>query len=285
VKSEKVNEESQDHFIFDDVVAYTAFSTILKAQKLTGHFADFEWWKGLGLVGSLDLLKFNRDFIYGQMVEDFATELANSVNKLTNSVDRLRAWDAVCSNQDEDNRFYTFVEFVDNEGAVALNLPAIIKSRFIYAATHLSHQANSFKHRLTWKDELPAKLRSVKILEKNADSWNNLKAFLDALKEINSEEFINTTSNFRNDYQHNMPRGIGYGFSGVRRVSCNKKDGRVTYSLGSTPLQLSTIIRLLEAQASATLNAFDAFKLLIVEQVKFIRQLETGHDGSRDGKV
>ncbi len=89
------------------------------------------------------------------MLGEFATELANIINDLTNHVDRLRALDKIISELDNDEKFAVSHEFVNTLGTVALAQPYAIKSRFAFASAHLCHHANRAKQSKVWVDDLP----------------------------------------------------------------------------------------------------------------------------------
>lgn len=54
---------------------------------------------------------------------------------------RLSAWRDVVNKLDDKGKFDVAIEFVEPLATIALNLPYVIRSRFIFATAHLSHQA------------------------------------------------------------------------------------------------------------------------------------------------
>ena len=100
--------------------------------------------------------KLNASWLaYGLMLPEFSRSLANIVNQLGNYARRLKSWDKVLSDFDEDLKFELLFEFVDSIATLSLNLPYAIQSQFFFAIAHLSHQANKAKFGRAWLDDLP----------------------------------------------------------------------------------------------------------------------------------
>lgn len=94
-------------------------------------------------------------FAYSEMFSEFSREIANSLNVLNNYSLRLKAWNTMIGSMTDQEKLDTTHEFIDPIATVALGLPYVIRSRFIFAAAHLSHQANRSREGACWRDEFP----------------------------------------------------------------------------------------------------------------------------------
>ncbi|QUD90158.1 hypothetical protein [Phenylobacterium montanum] len=126
---------------------YRRYRRALKTTPFNGRFMPYNWSP---LPNSMtgELLP------YSQMLDDFARELANSINDLTHHENRLRAWASALEGLTAQQIMAAQHEIVGDIATVSLGLPYVIRSRFLFAASHLSHQAN--RARLPdWVDDLP----------------------------------------------------------------------------------------------------------------------------------
>lgn len=208
---------------------------------------------------------------YSQMLNEHPREIANSINQLQRLTLSLKAWDQrLRLVNDEQHKLNIICEFVDPISIVAINLPYVIRSRFIYSTTHLSHQAN--QSRCTdWKDDLTL---DSEIYFEHADKygayWRSYNALKLALEKISSGNYIEATINFRHKYNHRYSPKIEIGLTGLVTRHVNKPD-QVTYCFGYTePLKLSNVVSALEKQHECCLKAFSRYKSLIKEQVDAI---------------
>lgn len=118
--------------------------TYRRYLKLFGDEPDHEQYADYGWESLSD--KLNASWLaYSLMLPEFSRSLANIVNQLGNYARRLKSWDMVLREFDEDLKFELLFEFVDPIATLSLNLPYAIQSRFFFAITHLSHQANKTK--------------------------------------------------------------------------------------------------------------------------------------------
>ena len=94
----------------------------------------------------------------------------------------------------------------------APQVPYVIRSRFIFAAAHLSHQANQSKAVGGWKDDLPLD-GEINFSEADATgapwrAWSKLKP---KLERIGNRTYQARTANFRNLYNHRFSPRIVFG--------------------------------------------------------------------------
>ena len=117
---------------------YTAYRCALDNSAQGCRFLPYRWWTLPHSINGAWLP-------YVNMLEDYATELANMINDLTRDVQRLRAWACVTASFTEEEKLIVAHEFIDTLGTVALGRAYAIKSRFAFAAGHLCHQATKAK--------------------------------------------------------------------------------------------------------------------------------------------
>jgi hypothetical protein len=152
------------------VTFYEAYRTALDSTPVGGEFMKYRWWTLPNPLSAVWMA-------YSQMLDEYATELANIINDLTNHVHRLRAWDTVLAGIDDADKHEVSHEFIDTLGTVALGQPYAIKSRFAFAAGHLSHQANQAADGRDWRDEFPDKNLYLNDIEAYASQWKKYRAF------------------------------------------------------------------------------------------------------------
>ncbi len=131
-----------------DVGLYRAYREARAHLPLTGRFMPYNWF---ALPEKMSIAWM----AYSQMLTEFSTELANTINDLTNHVHRLQAWVTVIEPMNDDEKMAVTHEFIDVLATNAVNLPYVIKSRFAFASAHLCHQANRTRDFASWKDDLP----------------------------------------------------------------------------------------------------------------------------------
>lgn len=247
---------------------YEAYRTVLDATLVGGRFMPYHWWK------LPDLLNVTW-MAYGQMLGEYATELANIINDLTNHVHRLRAWDNVLDGLTDEDKLQVSHEFIDMLGTVALGQPYAIKSRFAFAVGHLSHQANRAKDGTTWKDEFPDKNLYLNDIEPYASKWKRYRAFKLNLEPLAGKRFKEASDDFRNTYNHGFSSRFVIGMTGT--VTRQVKNGRVSYAFGgNNPLSLAEVADLLEIERDHCYRAFETFQALVEEQIAAIVAVELG---------
>jgi hypothetical protein len=249
------------------VALYRDYRTALDELKV-GPMMGYRWW-------SWPTEKINGWWmIYGQMLDDFATELANSINDLTNHVARLRAWAQLVEPLSDDDRHEATHEFIDQLGIVALGLPYAIKNRFAVAAAHLSHQANRARDFAGWTDEFPADDKlTLNDIDTFGSSWKNFRTFKQAIEPIANRAFKDATGDYRNRFNHGFSPRLLFGIT--KLVSRDVNEGRVSYGIGGAPpLDLCAIAELIEGECEKCYAAFQLFQDLVIEQITAICSFE-----------
>ncbi len=243
------------------IALYRRYRQTLKTTPSTGRFMPYDW-SPLPHTLSAALL------IYSQMLDDYARELANSINDLTHREHRLRAWAAVLKGQPEKAVMEAHHDLVGDIATVGLGLPYVIRSRFLFAVTHLSHQANQARQP-DWRDDLPGDDQIyMDVMDKVGRSWRRYGRFKQKMQGIGGDEFRNATGNFRNLYQHRFSPRVGQGLTQIVTREA-KEDGTVRYGIGGcAPLSLAEVAAAILVQRNRSYAAFDAFQSLVGEQCK-----------------
>ena len=253
----------EDNVLID---AYCLYRQKSKDTPKDNEYADYGWEKLPE--------KLNADWLgYGLFLIEASRSLANLVNQLGNYAHRLRAWDAVLGEFDEDQDLELLHEFVDPIATVVLNLPYAIQSRFIFTTTHLSHQANKALLGTTWRDDLPDDRKiSIKIARKYAKGWSCFKDLDAAISAIFSDEHRQKTNEFRHKYNHQLPTQVIIWHSTFVRRSRKIKPKRVTYDFGHfPPINISLLADEMVQEFKLSLSAFKSYKLLVAQQITAIK--------------
>jgi hypothetical protein len=259
------------------VTFYEAYRTALDATPFGGEFMSYRWWT---LPNSLNAAWM----AYSQMLDEYATELANIINDLTNHVHRLRAWDAVLAELDDTDKHELSHEFIDTLGTIALGQPYAIKSRFAFAVGHLSHQANQSADGRDWKDEFPDKNLYLNDIEPFASQWNKYRAFKLKLEPLAGKKFKQASDDFRNTYNHGFSSRFVVGMTAT--IKREVIGGRVRYAFGGTdPLTVAEVADLLATERDHCYRAFKAFQGLVEEQIAAIVAVEGGGKAASGGRA
>jgi hypothetical protein len=217
------------------LVLYRRYRAAIRTTPLDGCFMPYEWTR---LPNPLNPLWIP----YASMLGEFAGELANTINDLTHGVQQLRAWAAVVPSLSDEQKLHACHEFIDALATLTVNLPYVVRSRFIFATAHLSHQANIVHDRSAWRDDLPLDRR---IYFKEADArgkrWKSYSTLKQSLERLSGSAFRAATHEFRDTYNHRFSPRFVIGVTQMVRRRVEQPSGRVSYDLGGLePLRLST---------------------------------------------
>lgn len=245
---------------------YRQFQRALRVAPLKGRYLEYEW-------GDLPGQLYVTWMPYGHMFEEFARELANAVNALTGYTHRLTAWRDVVAPLNVQQQMDVAVDFVDSLATVALNLPYVIRSRFIFAAAHLCHQAHRGRLGVAWKDDFPLDGEIwFETADKHGKGWTKYNSLKTRLEKIAAKDYQRVTNDFRNAYNHRFSPRVVVGMTQVVTRGVDKATGHVSYSFGGTPaLTLPKVVDALELQCSNCYRAFEAFQGLIREHEVVIK--------------
>lgn len=239
---------------------YRQYRRVLKVTPVKGKSVEYNW-------GGLPNPLYVGWMAYSQMFDEFSRELANALNTLTRYTHQLTAWRDLLAGMEAQQQLDAAVEFIDPLATVAITLPYVIKSRFIFAAAHLCHQASRSKQGSAWKDEFPLDSEIwFETADQHGKGWKRYNTFKTRLERINAKDYQRDTHDFRHTYNHRFSPRVVIGVSQVVTRHVDKSSGRVSYGFGGTPaLTLPHVVSLLEAQCQQCYLAFDAFQQLVRE--------------------
>lgn len=254
-----------------------AYHEYIEAEKnltFSEKIADYNW--------AQTKFKNPNSFAYGIMLQEHPRELSNIINKLARLIHKMETWEIVMNGKSDQEKFDIIVEFIDDIATIAINLPKVIKARFIFSVAHLSNQAN--RSNSGWCDNLPNDNEiEFKVTDQVASKWRSYNKLKIAIEKIGNKKYQDDTDDFRNKYNHRYSPKIELGISNLvkreRRedIEDNKKGGikkvRYIYSFGNTPpIKLAKIIKLLKQQHEYCHKALDAYKKLVTEQLKTLEE-------------
>ncbi|RQW46252.1 integrase [Novosphingobium sp. LASN5T] len=260
----------------EDVRLYRAYREARAALPFSGRYTPYRWYT---LPDKLSMVWM----AYAQMLGEFSTELANTLNDLTNHVQRLQAWAIVIEGMDDDAKMAATHEFIDVLATNAVNLPYAIKSRFTFAAAHLCHQANMTRDFVSWQDDLPLDIE----IDLNTSGiygrgWGKTYIrFKRTVEAIGAKAFRDATGDFRNAYNHRFSPRFVIGMTGMVTRMRNEETGRFYYGFGGRePLALPDVIGLLTAECQLCYMAFEALQALVEEQIGAITAFDAAANSS-----
>ncbi len=244
--------------------AYKQFLNKKKAIKPCGPLAPYHWYK-------LQKPIPGQWMAYSLMLDEHSMELANSINELQRYITTLAAWKEVIDNKSDSEKFEIVIEFIDPITTLAINLPYVIRSRFINSVAHLCHQANQVNQK-NWVDDLPIDNEIYfDVADKYASLWKSYKKLKFALEKISNKQYQSDTYDFRNKYNHRYSPKIEIGVTGLVRRNV-RANGQVSYGLGYTkPIKIDQLLPVLSAQYLACLKAFEEYQKLVQEHISEIR--------------
>jgi hypothetical protein len=242
--------------------AYKEFLDIKEIIPILGQLADCNWYKFPDQTHPVWIP-------YDLMLIEFARTIANTINDFERYITNLEAWKIVINGKETDIKNEIIIEIIDPFATLAINMPYVIRSRFIYSIAHLCHQANQTKKK-DWVDDLPL---DKDIQFNDTDNycvlWKGYNKLKKALEKIDNNEYREKTYDFRNKYNHRISPNIE--LAGTELVKRKVENGKVTYMIGHTPpLKIDQLLNALKEQYSNCIRAFDEYKKLIYEHISAI---------------
>lgn len=251
------------------ISAYIKFRGELKKVPSVGEVMPYDWLNLPDPIPGVWMMYFG-------MVEDYSPELANVINQFLSDIEKLNAWERVIPEYGQEEQFYIVHEFIEPLCTICLNLPYAIRSRFIFAVAHLSHQANMGILGKNWKDDLPKDADiEFATVDKYAAYWESYKKLKLSMERLADKKYQTEVNQYRSKYHHRYPPHIEFGLSETFKRNINE-NGRVSYSFGySNPLQIKDVIPILKGQHAAAVKCFKCFQELVQEQMgKMLSSLE-----------
>ena len=244
---------------------YSEYEKILQVEKFDNKFAENNWGTFPAKI-SIEWMP------YCWMFEEFSREIVNSLNQLVGYSHRLKIWKVILDTKQEKAKIEIIYEFVEPISTLALNLPYVIRSRFIFATAHLCHQANRVIEGVEWKDDLPFdKAIYFEQADKYGQRWSLYNKLKTSLEETNSKKYCRDTKDFRNTYNHRFSPHVESGITNIVIRQVDSCTNCVSYDFGGTqPLPLGYVIEQLNQQYARFHKSLDAFKALVQEHSKTI---------------
>lgn len=260
------------------------------------------------------LLDYDFGFISGRkwhpladaMVQCDLRELTNLVNGWNDSLCRWHAWGMVISGRKKPEAWELRREFLDSLAHECLLMPASIRDAITSVATAAFHQVRlsidrSYRDYLEGEprtpEEIPKQLnrkQKERRLSRLVQIWPDSTRFLKALREINTQDYITATSNYRNLTAHSIGPNLGIGHTrtvtrclkqaqALEQVddgSYGLKDipGRlaVSYGFGGTPPLDLEIVRVANlAQYEKARSCYVEYRALLEAAVDDIELVES----------
>ncbi|OJU24037.1 MAG: hypothetical protein BGN91_11200 [Nitrobacter sp. 62-13] len=205
---------------------------------------------------------------YRSMFDEFSREIANSLNQLNDYTCRLKAWNVVTASMTDNEKLDATHEFIDPIATAGLTLPYVIRSRFIFAAAHLSHQANRSRDGMSWEDDFPLDQHVYfEAADKHGSGWRKYNDFKRRIEKIGGNDFKEETRDFRNAYNHRFSPRFVIGITQIAKRELDRTTKQVGYSFGGLPaLSLDIVVAAMTEQYNRGRDAFNAFQALVREQ-------------------
>jgi hypothetical protein len=208
-------------------------------------------------------------YIWFEIAEFQARDIANSINALTIHARNFDAWHKILQELDKDEKFRVYHEFIQSDSIVALNLPYSIKSRFYFAISHLSHQANRVLNAENWQEsDLPLD-QSIdqEVAAGISKSWKGWRKVAKRLERCDTGNFRAGALNFRNSYTHRHDVIVGVEAAPPIKRNIVSSVNEASYTFGGTQiLELSKISQLIKVEFDNFSLAYSALQGLINEQ-------------------
>jgi hypothetical protein len=201
------------------------------------------------------------------MFDEFSREIANSLNELNDYSLRLKAWSVVIAQMADKEKLDAAHEFVDPIATIGLNLPYVIRSRFMFAAAHLSHQANRTREGALWLDDFPLdNTIYFAVADKYGAGWQTYKAFKKCIDRFGDKAYQAKTGDFRHAYNHRFSPRFIIGITQIVTRHVDPQTKSIHYSFGGMPaLNLNLVAGLMDEQYRLGSEAFLAFQALVRE--------------------
>jgi hypothetical protein len=245
---------------------YGKYQETFETTPFDGRYMDYGWNE---LPKTVDITWMP----YCMMFNEFSRELANSLNQLTNYAHSLKAWSVVISSLEDQEKLDAKVKFIDAIATIGLNLPYVIRSRFIFADAHLCHQANRSRNGKSWQDDLPLDDSEFYfcVADKYGDGWRCYNKFKLSIERIGDKAYQKATHDFRNTYNYRFSPQLVIGLMELITRQIDTRTGQVSYNFRIiTALTLDVIVTLLRKQCNYGYAAFEAFRNLVREHAASI---------------
>lgn len=199
-------------------------------------------------------------------------ELFNSVNSFRRLIIQLLAWKKVLDGCGPSDKYDLLLEQVSPLAIFALNTPAGIRGRTIYAAavctTHTNHVLFPANVDLMW---LGNGNMSMGIASRVGKPWAGWKALAPVLSgQLAHGAIHDLTDSFRNNHEHGYPRNIELGLTSV--LTFDYAGGKSSFAMGTkSPIPLATVIQVCIEQHALAVETYDLLCSMLTEQFEALR--------------
>jgi len=212
-------------------------------------------------------LKGQPDFIYDWQERDFTRELVNAFNQYALWVERVGLWEEVLRGYPEDEVLELRLEFTTLPLDYCLSAPYKFKSRVTFCATQLCYTKGVAEKLVSKECVRTDEKIDMSALVSVANHWSSGSKLITALRDVDAQQYRESTANYRHRTQHRHPQRLDYGYTA--NVERSFPPGyAVSYSFGeSPPLATSDVLPVLAAEADRMRTAFFAYRALVEEHV------------------
>jgi len=202
--------------------------------------------------------------IFPVMADDFTQNLIAALNRFFYDIYQADCWVKATASLEQGDRMSVLYEFAEPLLELSISRPYSLRNQFVFAATHLLHQANRFVQP-KWRDNLPPdKEINFNVLCSLKSNWTRFEAFKNSLSLLNDQAFKRQTRNYRHRMQHQFGSRLHVGLTTYfDRVQT--KEGIVYTYKAIPPLELTSLIQALVDQHARALDVFDAYWKLLDE--------------------
>lgn len=248
---------------------YQSYLEALSAIEPGDRFMPYAW------VSLPDPISA-RWIAFSGMLEEFARELANAINDLTNNTRRLGAWAKVVKRLTDTEKLEASHEFISNLATHTVLMPYVIKSRFAFSVAHLCHQANFARDPKGWKDDFPLDgTIHLNTTDRFGSGWRRYNRFKRCVEDIHGKAFREGTRDFRHAYNHRFSPRFVIGMTNLVTREVDEKTSAVRYAIGGHgPLDLEEVVDCLVAEQKKCYGAFEAFQELVGEMIGAVEIFE-----------
>lgn len=206
---------------------------------------------------------------YHELLREHLPNLANEVNAFGHRIGQLEAWSKVLPDCEALDQLTLAIELIDSIALSAVQTPYALRFRFIFAASHLSHQANKATDPSWGESRLPNDTGiDYRVMKRCVERWSTGPSLLNSLSGLSDSAYSEATGNFRNLYNHSAPPRLVHGFSGLVSRKRDSETGTTRYGFGARPpLELAHLASTLSVQHGHALTSFHALSRLVKEQL------------------
>ena len=186
--------------------------------------------------------------------------LTGQINGMYDDILNLKAWEQILPDYNERQKLHLIVQFVEPLLVASLISPFAVKNQMVFVGTKIAILLEQGKR----KNKIPAdrEIKSIADMEEWAGKWPGFPELKIALSTLHSEDFTESTMNFRHRYTHRLPPRIGMGIVPNFRLE-REGTGLRIYPHMDEPLAISTAIAASVMQHRACVAAFHAFWFML----------------------